>query len=156
VQTWKEFFMQVWKIKQGIYAFLSVVLATVFCLFFYALNACKFSSFQGRREFYLYSASSQAIVKTQLSISDLNKIKGESVSFLLAETESEDVVVDRVLKKYGASVRFIEENAGVVSYYCYTDKFQNFIMLNGVEINLQIAIDGDRAVLGTPLIFGGF
>ena len=75
---------------------------------------------------------------------------------MLTMSDESIVILKQALQRYKATVCFVEESENVVAYYCYTEQFQNGIRLNGVTINLQIALSKDCAVLGTPIIFGGF
>jgi len=131
----------------------SLSLALFLLLFVRGISIARFPLEEGRREFYLRSSSSQALVKQTLSLGDLFCVKGEKVSFA-CENEEETLAV--LLARYEAQVLFIEEAGGVRSYYCVSEKWQDGVRLNGVFINLHIAFDGERCALGLPIIFGGF
>ncbi len=146
--------MRFWKIKRSVSVFLSVLTCALFCLFFYTLNACKLSALSGKRTFYLYSKSSQATITQKFPLLELNKIKGESVAFALQENPQ--TLLENILKRYGAKVEFIEQNGDSVSYYCYTPKWANTLTLQNQTVNLHIALNESRVVVGTPVIFGGF
>lgn len=134
--------------------FLSVLICAFFCLFFYTLSVCKLSALSGKRTFYLYSKSSQATITQTLPLLELHQIKGESVAFALQENPQ--TLLENILQRYGAKVEFIEQIGDSVSYYCYTKKWSNTLILKGKAVNLHIAIDTASAVVGTPIIFGGF
>ena len=123
------------------------------CWFFRATNTVQLSSISGERVFYLSSASSNARVKNNLSLLDVFRVKGESVRVTGVDGES---VARDVLKRYDASVYFSESVAGVRSYYCYSPRLKGGIVVNGVKVNLHVAVDGDACVVGSPVIFGGF
>ena len=146
--------MRFWKIKRSVSVFLSVLICAFFCLFFYTLSVCKLSALSGKRTFYLYSKSSQATITQTLPLLELHQIKGESVAFALQENPQ--TLLENILQRYGAKVEFIEQIGDSVSYYCYTKKWSNTLILNGKAVNLHIAIDNTSAVVGTPIIFGGF
>ena len=128
----------------------------------------RFSDIQGERVYYLQSASSQGLRKESLSLFDFPSIRGESVRFALqdgVESEGEGVVEDFVadmVKKYKATIIFKEEITGVTSYYGYTAKWADGVVINGKKINLHIAIstaenNGERlCVVGSPIIFDGY
>lgn len=146
--------MRFWKIKRSISVFLSVLICAFFCLLFYTLSVCKLSALSGKRTFYLYSKSSQAIITQKFPLLELHQIKGESVAF--AVQENPQTLLENILKRYDAKVELIEQSGECVSYYCYTKKWSNTLILNGKSVNLHIAIDSRNAVVGTPIIFGGF
>ena len=140
--------------------FIKLTLALVFSLacFFCvkAANVSRLSFLQGERAYYLDSASSQSLIKTQLTAWDLFRVQGESVCFTLEE-EKENFARSLV-ESYGGEILFIEEIAGTVSYYAYVPKWGQGIALYGKQVNLHIAVSVDekQCKVGTPIIFGGF
>lgn len=142
-----------------------VALALVFSLFIgvsvKTANVSRLSALEGERSFFLGSASSQAHIKTELRLPDLNKVKGECVSFALEGYEggryslSEDIV-SAIAETFEAKILFKETCAGVTSYYCYTPRWQDTILIEGQPINLHVAVSNERCAVGAPIIFGGF
>ncbi len=128
----------------------SLLLAFVVFLSIAVLSASAFP-LEGKKEYYLYTSSSQAVIKSDVSILDLPFVRGESVRINSADGVLEDVFI-----KYSARIVRVEEFAGGVSYYCYSPKVKKGIVIEGVAINLQIAVKGESLVLGTPIIFGGY
>ena len=128
----------------------SLLLAFVVFLSIVVLKASAIP-FEGKKEYYLYTSSSQAVIKSDVSILDLPFVRGESVRINSADGVLEDVFI-----KYSARIVKVEEFAGGVSYYCYSPKLKKGIVIEGVAINLQIAVKGESLVLGTPIIFGGY
>lgn len=120
-------------------------------------NVSRLRAFDGARAFYLHSASSQSLMKTTLGLSDIDDIRGESVTIERTFSDGERTAfVAEILEKYDAEI-IIEEACGeVVSYYCYTPNFRERVYVNGKAVNLHIAIAANRAALGVPLVFGGF
>ena len=119
------------------------------------LEGSALGALKGKRTFYLHSASSWASQKCVLQVVDLPFVTGESVEVLLTEA---DGFVESALERYGAAVQFVEEVDGVTSYYCYSPYLARKVFLQGRAVNLHIAVresDG-AAVVGTPIIFGGF
>lgn len=127
------------------------------------------SSLQGERTFFLDSASSQALVKNQLSVVDVFRVKGESVRFSLSEFDGGryqdiinidgqvcDEIAGKIGAEYAAELIFSENASGIQSYYFYSAELPYGILLNGRKVNLHVAIDGDMMSVGTPIIFGGF
>ena len=132
----------------------TVVAATIaFFLFllFFSFSACKLSALDGERTFFLDSASSQGVRVTELTPLQLFRVKGESVRI-----QTEEDTVEKVLSLYDAEVCFTERVAGVASYYCYTEKWSEGIMISGVKINLHIAVGEKQTFVGTPIVFGGY
>ena len=131
--------------------------------------------------FYLRSSSSQGVRTEKLAWRDLPCIRGESVALEIMQfSENSDMgtgksvadvekIAELLAKKFDAKILFIEDVCGVKSYYCYTKKWLNGVILNGVKINLHIALrvcaDGCvndeeglcvQGVIGSPIIFDGY
>ncbi len=119
-----------------------------------AMNATKLSALEGERTYFLDSPSSQALIKTELSLFELARVKGECVSFEYEGTMS--ALSEEILSKYDAELQFIEEVDGIISYYAYTPLWREGLQINGYTVNLHIALSQARCVVGTPIIFGGF
>ncbi len=142
-----------WKCKN----FCRQIMLIVFCmacgLFFSLFSVQKFSMEDGERTYYLDSSSSQGFRTQALLFSDIYRVRGESVKIRLEEEGAE-----KILKKYGATLVYTEEVAGVVSYYAYTPQFSDGVIVAGKKVNLHIAYkEGAReAVLGSPIIFDGY
>ena len=124
------------------------VLLSVTCL-----QATRFANVEGERAFYLYSPSSQAVMKGDIAPLDLFFVKGESVSFSCEDRES---VLENVLQAYGGEILFEEGAGDSQSYYCFTKKWTDGVILNGQFVNLHIAFNGECCTIGVPMIFGGF
>ena len=133
----------------------AAAIAVVIGLGVYMLNACKLRAIEGERVFYLHSQTSQGLRKTELELRDYAHITGESVCFARVE-ESAETLAQGIAEKYSAEILFTEEAAGVVSYYCYTTKWQDGIALCGQTVNLHVAVGETACAVGTPIIFGGF
>lgn len=130
---------------------------TLVCALCRVGNATKLRDFQGERTFYLNSASSQSLVKKTLALSDISKLKGESVTMQTTLTGQEKTAfVEKVLEKYDAYIIMEEACGETVSYYCYSPNLGKSVLLGGSAVNLHIAIAPSRVALGVPLIFGGF
>ena len=117
------------------------------------MKGSALSKTQGVRTYYLYSVSSLAGQVQAVKIWDLPFVTGESVQLSVADGQA---FLEKTLLEYSATTLFVEESGGVVSYYCYSQLLPNRIALNGVMVNLHIALSGESAVVGTPIIFGGF
>ena len=112
-----------------------------------AANVFSFP-FATEKELYLYSPSSQATIKRELTLTDVLFLQGESGRV----TDS----LSAVLEKYSASVLFKEEGEGYTAYYCYSPKLNRSIVLDGKIVNLHIVEYDDGLRVGTPIIFGGY
>ena len=132
----------------------SVAFATAVCFALKATNISKLSALSGERTFYLHSASSQALIKTNLSFSDIFRVRGESVTFSLPKAEKD--FVQELLNGYGAELMDIESACGVTSYYAFVPTWSEWVQREGKRVNLHIAVEGERCAVGTPIIFGGF
>ena len=148
---------------------LRTALAFVFllssCFLIKLSNVSRLSFISGKRTYFLLSSSSQGVQKTSIGIFDLQGVKGESVVFEIktdtggryaTNIEIYDNVVRKILDKYRAEVRFVEEVADTTSYYCYTTLWKDALYLKGEYINLHIAVNNECCSVGTPIIFGGF
>ncbi len=145
--------MLVWRLKNFITTILALILSC-FLLFAVTLGrVSRFSALDGKRVFYLHSASSQAIVKEEITPLELLWVKGECVT--LAYTDQEETLQE-ILRLYGAEILFEEEIGDTHSYYCRTQSWGDKTRINGVFINLHIAFNNEICAVGAPLIFGGF
>ena len=133
---------------------LAFSLACFFCV--KAANVSRLSFLSGERAYYLDSASSQSLIKTQLSAWDLFRVQGESVCFTI--NEEKETFARLLVERCGGEILFIEEIGGTVSYYAYVPKWGQGITLYGKQVNLHIAVSVDekQCKVGTPIIFGGF
>ena len=140
---------------------IALLIALFVCLFVKVGNVQKLSVLNGEPVFYLRSASSNSLMKTELNLSDLYKVKGESVSIVLEENRGDRYAVSEEIarflaKKFDAKILLQESFSDVISYYCYTPRWQTSIFVRGYTVNLHIAVSKDYVVVGTPIIFGGF
>ncbi len=138
-----------------------MTIATAFalasCLFVRGVYASKFAQIQGKRTFYLDSPSSQALAVNGLTWKTLFRVKGESVQFAFSgDEEAKRAKTEELLSRYGAEVLFVEEAGDTFSYYCYTPRFGEGVLVGGARVNLHLAISAERMALGYPIIFGGF
>ena len=145
--------------------FICVVLAVLFCLFFAVgvkgVAVTRLAEIEGKRTYFLDSASSQGLRKEVLSISDLARVKGECVSTEISVYDggryltNEEIAVE-IATRFGAEILITEEVDGVLSYYAYTQKWKDGLYIDDKKINLHIAIGGGYIKVGTPIIFDGF
>ena len=136
---------------------LALALALGACFSVKAAHISRLSFLQGERTYYLDSASSQSLIKTQLTARDLFRVKGESVCFTITGGKEEQENFARSLVgRYGGKILFTEEIGGAVSYYAYIPAWGQGIALYGKQVNLHIAVSEENCKVGTPIIFGGF
>ena len=145
--------------------FICVALAVLFCLFFAVgvkgVAVTRLAEIEGKRTYFLDSASSQGLRKEVLSISDLARVKGECVSTEISVYDggryltNEEIAVE-IATRFGAEILITEEVDGVLSYYAYTQKWKDGLYIDDKKINLHIAIGGGYIKVGTPIIFDGF
>ncbi len=132
-----------------VFAF-SVALCVFACVCAFNLSAFPFEE---DKEYYLYSASSQAKIVDAVKISDLPYIKGERVRVQTREGEG---FLQAALEKYAATILKTENFDDGVCYYCYSPKLKNQMLLDGKVVNLHIVVKKSEVVMGTPIVFGGF
>lgn len=143
-----------YKTKRFVATVLALAACLAFAAFAYAKNSVALYKTAGERTFYLYSASSQSLMKTSLSLRDIPRVRGESVCFSFQKDA--EMLVKSIFDAYGAEIAFTESACGVTSYYGYGTELDEPIFLNGKAINLHVAVTESRCAVGTPIIFGGF
>ena len=131
---------------------LTVVMVSLFLLF--TVSVCQLSDCGGERVFYLDSPSSQGLRKSELGISDIFRVKGETIRF--KTQDSKEGFLKETLLKYQAELLFSEKIGETISYYCYAKGLDGGIVLNGRMVNLHVVWKEGEAVLGTPIIFDGY
>ena len=145
--------------------FICVALAVIFSLFFAvgikAVGVSRLADIEGERTYFLDSASSQGLRKNALLPSELTRVKGECVHTEISTYEggrykTNEEIAKAIAARYHAEIYIIEEVDGVLSYYAYTEKWQDGLYINGKKINLHVAVGNGRLVVGTPIIFDGF
>ncbi|MBO5851081.1 MAG: hypothetical protein J6R29_01975 [Clostridia bacterium] len=70
--------------------------------------------------------------------------------------KEKDFNYQKILEKTNAKLQFIEETNGVTSYYYYSSKLHKIEIVNGVKVNLHVAVSSDYIKLGTPFIYASF
>lgn len=147
-----------WRIQQWFLCLVATLALCLFCALTKGVYVSKFADVDGKRSFYVNSASSQAIVKSALCVKDVCRVKGESVSFINEERIGTEELAKRFMEKYRATLVEKEDCADVVCYYAYTGEWKEYVLVAGKAVNLHIAVskDGERVTLGYPIIFGGF
>lgn len=121
-------------------------------------SSIRLNKTDGKREFFVGSASSQGVRKTEISMFDIGKVGGESVYFETDGTKTPSEAAEEIAKAYGAEIIRTEYVCGVYAYYAYTPLWADGICIEGQWVNLHIAIEetGERGAVGTPILFGGY
>lgn len=150
-----------YKIKRWIGALIAVLFALLFIFCIKGMHLSRFSDIEGKRAFFLDSASSQGLQKVELSLMDVIRIKGECVqtdktTYTGGRYLSNEELAQEIAQKYRAEIMFFEEACGIVSYYAYTGAWADSVFLYGRKVNLHIAVDADKVTIGTPMVFGGY
>lgn len=101
--------------------------------------------------FYLGTSSGRIVRSDRPVLAKLllANVRGESAEF-------EGNVYEKWKDVFSAELVFCEEVAGVVNYYMYSPLLGEGVTLSEGEINLHIAVKGDRTAVGSPMIFGGY
>ena len=144
------------RLKNFLATAIALAVCLAFCIGVLGCQTVKLRGLQGERIFYLRSASSQGLRVTKLNLKNLLEVEGESVRFGLSAQENGEEKAQEIMQAYGAETVFIESVCGVTSYYCYTPKWGNGLVIDGRLVNLHIAISSVEAVVGTPIIFDGY
>lgn len=106
--------------------------------------------------FYTQSESSQAkIVSAEGEDAARVKFSLQSLTGESACYENETMAFAQA-KRYGAKLVFTEQAADVQNYYYYSARLGGGVMIAGEKVNLQVAVRGEGAAVGYPLIFGGY
>lgn len=131
-------------------------LAVAAILIFAALSVfqCRLC-FDGGENYTFYCGTSSKDCKVVTAVYSpaaerllLKNVCGESYETHFDNLES-------ILEKYGGKVVFKEEFSDGVNYYCSAN-LPYSVTLHGQEINLHVCVRGDRAKVGSPIIFGGY
>lgn len=115
-------------------------------------RASAFSAYEGEKEVYLAHGSfSEKTVRADergFSAAFFRK-KGEACTFKNADRK-------KIVGDFSAAFVFLEESAGVTSYYYYSERLPYSVTVGGRKVNLQISERDGRIKAGTPLIYGSF
>ena len=142
----------IWRVKEFFRLALVIVFVLLVAAVFLLANVSRFSTLEGERVFYLESASSQGLRSEKLKFSDLFSIRGESVILQRSATSE----LQELFTELQAEVLFTEEACGVTSYYAYSPKILDGVYVQGQKVNLHVAVNESRVVVGSPIIFDGF
>ena len=108
------------------------------------------------REYYLYSPSSQAAVRTETAFWESVYIQGEKSVFTFETQEGANEYAVYLLGVQRAQVLFEEQVADARSIYAYSKRLGGGVRIGGVVVNLHIVLSGTTVQVGTPIIFGSY
>ncbi len=130
--------------------------ALLFCLFA-CVSVEKFPFLEGERTYYLNGKSSQALMKPSLDFSDCFHVQGESVVVRLGN-ESGEAFAKELIACYDGEILLEERVGELTSYYAYSPKLGEGVVIGGKKVNLHVAfaLEKGEAVVGSPIIFGGY
>lgn len=120
--------------------------------------ALKLPIFSGAEsyQFYVGSQSSNAhIVAAEGAAAaavklTLGGVTGESARY----ADARDAFAQA--ETLGARLCFCERAGDIVNYYYHTPRLRGGVEVGGMTVNLHVAVRGESASIGTPLIFGGY
>lgn len=120
--------------------------------------ALKLPIFSGAEsyQFYVGSQSSNArIVAAEGAAAaavklTLGGVTGESARY----ADARDAFAQA--EALGARLCFCERAGDIVNYYYHTPRLRGGVEVGGMTVNLHVAVRGESASIGTPLIFGGY
>lgn len=114
--------------------------------------------FAGAESYIFYTGSQSSNAQMTLAEGEsaarvkffLSDVTGESARYASAE----DAFMQA--EKYGARLLFCENAADVTNYYYYSPRLCGGVEIGGALVNLHVAVRGEGASVGSPLIFGGY
>lgn len=72
------------------------------------------------------------------------------------EIENTNINIHTILNKLKAKIKSVQQIQHGQVYNCYSKKFSGGLWDNGNKVNLQIAVNQNKIVIGYPLILHGF
>ena len=93
---------------------------------------------------------------TYYTACDLPSERGDAYSYCRADTYGGEEKALEIIRSLGADVLFTEKPEGVTIYYCYSAAFPRRVKVNGIAVNLAVAVRGDKVSAGTPLLKGSY
>lgn len=149
--------LSLYRIRKGMT--IGVLATAISALCCFPLLSAERTVFEGGDGYTFYLKSTSSKAKTMVCPTEWaaayrffvrSELTGESTVYPTGDALS-------LIARYDGEVRFIEEAAGVTSYYCRSPRMKGSVSLYGEEINLHVAVREDGSVcIGTPIIFGGY
>ncbi len=66
----------------------------------------------------------------------------------------EGIGYENIVRNLKAEEKFVEKTSDSILIYYYTPYLKNYVKLKDYRINLQICINNEYTVVGTPLVYG--
>lgn len=131
--------------------FYAVIFAAAFTIALTIFNnPPAFENYAEERTVYV-SDSSSSIFEKYPQFSFVNRQKGESCKIPVDNFDLQAFITEFCAEKV-----MTEKSADTVSYYFVSPKLKNCVTVNGKKINVHIAINDEYAVIGSPIIYGGY
>ena len=126
------------------------------CLCAFVSNVSALQALSGERTFYLYNASSQAVMKNQLTLADVFALQGESVCITLPKDIDGEGYARGIAKALDIEIIFTETIGETISFYGFSPRFLTSIQLYGKAVNAHLVVGNGVLIVGTPIVFGGY
>lgn len=97
---------------------------------------------------YTYSCS----VNEYSNLTKRVQIDGVSFETTLHPNEIIKIIGAKIVEKQ----RIVQNESDYEIFYCYVENVNNYVMSNNKRVNLQIAFNGERTIVGIPLILGSY
>lgn len=65
-------------------------------------------------------------------------------------------IFDRINLRIQSKQRILQENGVLEIYYCYLENLGGGVTVANKKVNIQIAFNGEKTILGIPLILGSY
>ena len=135
------------------YAFLMVIFF-VFTLVYVKQNDMNFYGLLKHfdyKGYYIYTSLPQNFSKNTLCVYDYRN------AFAYSNKIGEEIVISGSDKEFNSIINILNINIIYKDNYCiygYTNKINNYVIIDGKQINVQIYMSKDTIKIGTPLIMG--
>lgn len=85
-----------------------------------------------------------------------NAEMSDNLEYMQVQSKLTQGDVKNILKTLNAKILLQEKYNNNSIIYCYTPVWQNFKILNGLKVNLQIVFNSELSTIGHPMIYGSF
>ena len=119
-------------------------------------NVSSLSATEVDRMYFVHSPTYFAAEKRVLEPADLPYVQGEKIVYLCSDGQTAMKFAQKLLQDFAAYDIWTEQINGAISYYAASEKSTRQVRIEGHEVNLHIAVQGEKVVVGVPIIFGGY
>ena len=135
-------------------------LKKLFCIAFSIIIIALFYAIYTRPVLFDYS-NKVTIYSKNCSFSNALYIVNRGEYFSTDKIYGESAVIEgysasEIFDLFSAEILKTEVVDDITCYYGYTSVLPYEIDLFGEKVNVHVAVDGNKIILGTPLIFGSF